>query len=217
MYPHQIRLRGPWEAVVGGRSPIRIQLPAEWDQLTLLPGNEEVNLMRHFGRPRLFDEDEKVFLICRYPGTVAAELNGHILRIANRFQHSTEWTVTEQLKPRNVLTVALKVANLDRPPEVTLEIRGPVYLQDVTFGHNNISGKVMGQFRQNLELHLLRNGRLETTISGQANQEFAFQLTQEVDADSDDWNNHTWSVELVEAANCWFKVEVPSQAKSQSG
>src|SRR5262245_45433612 len=72
MYPHRIRLRGPWEheplaRAAGDDRPLPppgpLRLPARWADGPLADFAGRVRLRRPFGYPGRLDDHERVFLV----------------------------------------------------------------------------------------------------------------------------------------------------------
>src|SRR5438552_1503551 len=125
MYPHRIRLRGPWECeplarIVRppeGRSeartdslppPRRMTLPGRWHEGGLTDFVGRVRFRRRFGSPRQLDPHERLWLT--FAGAEASAevwLNGHFL---GRHQGSEafEFEVTSLLQARNELIVEVE-------------------------------------------------------------------------------------------------------------
>jgi hypothetical protein len=161
MYPHRIRLRGPWEYETAGAAPARGKLPLPGPlagtPLASHPG--PVRLSRRFGYPGRIDPDERVWLLIEglsVPATV--ELNGADLGQAG----SDGFDVTARLLPRNEVAVTLTVEPGQAPPweEVCLEVRRTAYLRDVRVWVENdqtvhASGVVVGCAAGPVELYVV--------------------------------------------------------------
>lgn len=125
MYPHRIRLRGPWECqplarfVIGadGRNetvttnlpaPLRMIMPCRWSEGGLNAFSGRVRFRRHFGYPGRIDEHERVWLT--FAGVDrAAEiwLNGQFLGRQEGVR-PFEFEVTKLLGNRNDLRVEVE-------------------------------------------------------------------------------------------------------------
>src|SRR5438477_13088651 len=97
MYPHRIRLRGPWECEplaravsdAQGRSemvvealppPRRMVLPCRWGEGGLADFAGRVRFRRRFGLPRQLDAHERVWLtFAGVDGVAWLSLNGDLL------------------------------------------------------------------------------------------------------------------------------------------
>jgi len=113
MYPHRIRLRGPWEC----------------ESLT-----GKVRHKRHFGRPGRLDEHERVWLtISGSDATAEVWLNGQHLGWSVEETKYFECDVTGRLLHGNDLTVETAAANGNAGArgEVSLEIRCTAFLRAV--------------------------------------------------------------------------------------
>src|SRR5947209_15615285 len=123
MYPHRIRLRGPWQCTRAGEKPQRAAVPyqrADGDAGPIL-------LMRKFGYPGRIDEHERVWItLDLVVGTAAITLNGHLLGQAQ--DGPFEADVTSLLAPHNQLEIGLQGSQLGN---VAMEIRATAFLQDV--------------------------------------------------------------------------------------
>ncbi len=69
MYPHRIRLRGPWDCEPLARTdggpvppPFRVVMPCRWTDTSLGPFSGTVRCRRRFGLPRQIDAHERVWL-----------------------------------------------------------------------------------------------------------------------------------------------------------
>ena len=104
MYPHFIRLRGPWEVAQGSAPPVVVKMPACWDHVPLADLHGPVRFLRKFGAPRQLDDGEFVWIVFRdFPTVVTAELNGVTLGAAQT--DAFEFPVT--LHPRNRLELTI--------------------------------------------------------------------------------------------------------------
>jgi hypothetical protein len=151
MYPHRIRLRGPWRCEPSG-----------------VPGR--VRFHRSFGYPGRIDAYERVWLTFAGTGSTAeVRLNHHLL---GPIATAGEWEVTPLLRPRNELVVEIEgVAKVGGVPgEVALEIRCTAFLRSVRrFAilkgdrvELRISGQVVGAADRPLEVYLL----LDRSVAG---------------------------------------------------
>jgi len=99
---HTIRLRGFWEVVEAG---------------------EHATHSRHFGKPRLPDETERIWLVCStLPAATQVHLNGDLIA-TNQVPGPFQADITIRLLGRN--TVSFTVPRGEYPGEVALEIRRP--------------------------------------------------------------------------------------------
>lgn len=177
VYPHRIRLRGPWEQADGSRG--RITMPCRGGDL----GNDTgpVRLARRFGLPRKLDPHERVWLTLHGVHDLAGLwLNHHSLAC----EHGTaEFEITALLETRNELRLEMA-----RPPgeillweEIALEIRCTAYLQDIHLAVEpsaegpvlHACGSVVGSAEQPLEVYVLHQNRTVAYQPVEAGQRFA--------------------------------------------
>jgi hypothetical protein len=217
MYPHRIRLRGPWEAsyVVNGEwISQRVNLPSTWEQLQAATG--PVTLTRSFGRPRVIDADESVWLA--WDDLAAAcdiYVNEEWLHSLAGSERGGVRQFAYALQDRNTLKVQFAQAGAANRPlgEFALEIRGPVYLEEVrlesTAKGRVVTGWVSGVQRRKLDLYLLANGRtVSHVITHAAPAGVAFRLPcPEADGSSRNQDFPPIRVELVEGATCWWRAD----------
>ncbi|HEV3255599.1 MAG TPA: hypothetical protein VG013_01840 [Gemmataceae bacterium] len=133
MYPHRIRLRGPWDyeplaRTVTSDEPLplkgRVTMPAREDEGGLANFAGRVRFRRRFGWPARIDVHERVWLTFAGVEAVAdVWLNGQSL---GRHEGSgpCEFDVTALLQIRNELTVEVEAASgSGLSGEVALEVR----------------------------------------------------------------------------------------------
>ncbi|HEX4592047.1 MAG TPA: hypothetical protein VH120_19085, partial [Gemmataceae bacterium] len=152
MYPHRIRLRGPWEA-----EPLdppgetrRVTMPASLAECGL-GDYRRVRFRRRFGRPRQIDAHERVWLVGEgIVGRGSVKLNG--FNIGEIGPGTFEFLVPEELAERNELTIELTADSPDDGlrGDVALEIRCSAYLRAVRScagdgGRLRIGGDVAGE------------------------------------------------------------------------
>src|SRR5262245_52618911 len=135
MYPHRIRLRGPWEYEPwpprgDGPLPRRMTMPRRWKDGGLAGYSGTVWFRRRFGYPGRLDSYERVWLtFAGIEGTADISLNGHAL---GRFTETPfELEVTSLLGKRNELVILVSCDN-DAGGlwgEVALDIRCSAYLR----------------------------------------------------------------------------------------
>src|SRR5438105_11522847 len=123
MYPHRIRLRGPWQCEPLARAvrqadgrldmvtealppPWRIIMPCRWGEAGLADFAGRVRFRRRFGMPRHLDAHEAVWLT--FTGVDAAanvNLNGRFLGRQEQAKQPFEFDITVLLQERNELVV----------------------------------------------------------------------------------------------------------------
>jgi hypothetical protein len=151
MYPHRIRLRGPWEYEPLARSitlpdgtrryssedlpaPGRINMPARWREAGLAGFAGKVRLRRRFGLPRRLDANERVWLTFAGADSVMSIcLNGQFLGEHSQASGPFEFPITELLRDRNELVAEIESRDDSGSlwGEVALEIRCLAFLRDV--------------------------------------------------------------------------------------
>ena len=160
MYPHRIRLRGPWEyESISTETPAsgRIDLPWAADR-TRFAG--PVRYRRRFGLPRQIDPHERVWLIIQgLVSEASVSLNGHPL------ESGTQFEVTSDLRERNELQVEIERDDQTAVlwDEIALEIRCTTFLRNVQISVRfeagspflEATGVVVGDSREALELYLI--------------------------------------------------------------
>ncbi len=187
MYPHRIRLRGPWNA--DGK---KVQMPGPW------PDPGPVRIARAFGYPGRIDDFERVWLVAENlhrPASVV--LNGNILGDAD------EWNVTSLLRPRNLLEIEMPTAPTAGPlwEEVVLEVRCSAYLKNVRVMGTQLLGEILGECSGPLEVYAMIDGRhagyqMFPGVDGV--QAFAVELAE---------TGRSLRVDLVNISSVWFRVE----------
>jgi beta-galactosidase/beta-glucuronidase len=125
MYPHRIRLRGPWECeplarfVIGmdGRKeeittdlppPRHMTMPCRWSEGGLSDFSGRVRFRRHFGYPGRIDDNERVWLtFAGVENKAEIWLNGQFLGRQEGARPS-DFEVTKLLGIRNELRVEVE-------------------------------------------------------------------------------------------------------------
>jgi hypothetical protein len=171
IYPHRIRLRGPWECeplASPGGGPLpgrrRMTMPGRWGELGLPSFAGTVRFIRKFGYPGRIDEDERVWLTCEgFDGTAAIVLNEQ--SVAKDHVGPFAFDVHALLKQHNRLEITI-TADSDRGGlwgEVALEVRCTAYLHELQTrrledGAVEVTGVVAGTYNRTLELYGLADG-----------------------------------------------------------
>jgi hypothetical protein len=227
MYPHRIRLRGPWTAeplfayTLDGRrttehlpTPFRMTMPGRVPNF-----RGGVRFVRPFGYPGRIDQNERVWLTFdAIAGHATVTLNGHALGTTTG---QAEFEVTPLLAPRNQLVVEVDdPESPGLPGEVALEIRATAFLRGVTFetagGQLTARGLVVGEAPRPLELYLFGGGHFlayAQTPASATGQPFT--LTGGVESASPILTR----VELVDTATIWYVVQqtLAAQTKPSAG
>jgi hypothetical protein len=201
MYPHRIRLRGPWQCATEGGTPRRTTVPCNLPALGL--ANVPVVLIRTFGYPGRIDEQERVWLtLGELRGTAQLTLNTHFL--AEIYDSSWAGDVTTLLGPRNQLQIATCGACVG---EVALEVRACAFLAGVEVqrsGDNlHVTGTVAGMCATPLELYVRVDGKHVFYRVIHAGESFAVAFAEV---------GNSVRVELVNVATIWHVVDTPVHA-----
>lgn len=196
MYPHRIRLRGPWETTSTGTTPRRVVLPARWAELGVAVG--EMSLSRRFGYPGRIDAHERVWLIgegLSAPATVFL----HGVEIGRATPPRFRFDVTRSLRERNLVDIRLTPIG-DRPwDDVALEIRASAYLADVVRVGSAIHGRVAGEADSRLDVYALTNNRPASHANVAAGESFTLPIASD---------ESPTRVELVHVSTVWDVVEL---------
>jgi hypothetical protein len=183
MYPHRIRLRGPWDCeplaraipLADGRiemvehdlpPPCRLTMPCRWNEGGLPDFAGRVRFRRRFGTPRQLDLQERVWLTFAGVEAVAwVSLNGRFLGRNDQPSEPFEFEVTPWLQERNELVVDVEAphGNGGLWGEVALEVRCQAYLRAIRSWPEfaaatlrlRVQGEAMGTSDRPLELYVL--------------------------------------------------------------
>jgi hypothetical protein len=186
MYPHRIRLRGPWECEpltravkqADGRMemvpealppPCRMTLPCRWAEGGLQGFSGRVRFRRRFGTPRQLDPHELVWLtFAGIDDAAQVALNDRFLGRQEKAAEPFEFEVTRLLRERNELVVDVEgpASSGGLWGEVALEIRCGAFLRGIRaraeLAEGNVrlrvNGEVVGTSDRPLELYLLLEG-----------------------------------------------------------
>ena len=180
MYPHRIRLRGPWECEPLQRRgsdseqilppPRRMTMPCRWSEGGLAHFTGRVRFRRSFGYPGRIDAHERVWLTFEGVADEAEiRLNDSPL---GQIIGPAEFDVTRLLRPRNEMVLEVE-GTAERGGlwgEVALEVRCSAFLRDlrrsaILTGDRVtlcVSGQVVGEADQPLEIYVL----LERSVVG---------------------------------------------------
>jgi beta-galactosidase/beta-glucuronidase len=142
MYPHHIRLRGPWECeplarfavAADGRketttvnlpAPRKMTMPCRWSEGGLKDFTGRVRFRRHFGYPGRIDDNERVWLtFAGVEGIAEIWVNTEFLGRREAAQRPFEFDITRLLRDRNELHVEVEGPETGGlSGEVALEIR----------------------------------------------------------------------------------------------
>jgi hypothetical protein len=198
MYPHRIRLAGPWEC---GQE--RVILPRHWSNLAV-----PVRLRRRFGYPGRIDDYERVWLtFASVAGRALVCLNGTAL---GSIEGPAEFEVTRLLGERNALEVefAARGGDAGLTGEVALEVRRTAFLRNLRVSVADglhVRGEVAGQADEPLELYVICDRRTAAYAAVEAGKPF------QVSAGLVGLENSTQPteirVDLVQGAEVWYREE----------
>jgi hypothetical protein len=203
MYPHRIRLRGPWDCEPLGR----VTMPCRWEHAG------RVRCRRRFGYPGRIDEYERVWLtFAGAGGCVAVWLNGEELQTPEDASWPFEFDVTRLLLARNELVVEVEVPEGGRLwDDVVLEVRCTAFLRAVRVWISeegrpelHAAGEVVGTAERPLDLYVIRERSTVAYTTVDATPEGRpFHLVAEGVCDAEG----PVRVELVNGATVWYAWE----------
>jgi len=216
MYPHRIRLRGPWEYEPwpmrgDGHSPRRMTMPRRWKDGGLAGYSGTVWFRRRFGYPGRLDSYERVWLtFAGIEGTAEISLNGQAL---GRFTETPiELDVTALLGKRNELVVLVS-SESDAGGlwgDVALDIRCSAYLRGTRAWRErdrlHVEGEVVGTSDRPLEVYVLADRH---SIGYAAIEPDPAGKPYHIAAEMPDPPPNNVRVDLVNLAEIWYAVEVP--------
>ncbi len=224
MYPHRIRLRGPWcYAPLAGSLPTGVmRLPCRWRDGGLDEFSGKVRFTRHFGSPRRLDPYERVWLtVAGVSGSCEIDLNDKFVGHRQGIDHPVEFPITDLIRPRNTLTITVEAdSNGGIWGEVALEIRAAAWLSDVTVeawsegenGFLRLRAAVRGEAERPLDLYAIlgRSTALQAAVSaGQS-----FELVSEP-LPPERWREErAVCVELMNGASAWCTLELPIEFRA---
>jgi hypothetical protein len=217
MYPHRLRLRGPWDCEPLERRPPgplppprRVTLPGRWTAFGLADFAGRVLFRRRFGCPSNVDADERVWLTgAGVADRAAVTLNG-VLLDASVGPSAFEIEVTPLLRTRNELLLEVE-GGPDGGPwgEVALEVRRIAYLRAIAVETRplpdgvelTVTGMVVGTSDRSLELYVVA-GRGTVAYAGTTPTPAGtpFRLTATIAAEA----GPTIQVDLVGGAEVWY-------------
>jgi hypothetical protein len=220
MYPHRIRLRGPWECEPTGQPPGRLVMPCTLDEAGLAGVSGMVRFRRRFGYPGRIDAHERVWLVLEGMPGPARLLVNDIDPGAVESPGTHEFDVTALLQPRNELVIDLDVA-AGLWHEATLEVRCLAYLRGVraavASGVLRVTGEVVGPPVGPLELYLVADRSPEgyrTITPAPDGQRFELTAAAVTAAGA---AVRVAKIELVKGASVWYTMEVDLIAQAAQG
>jgi hypothetical protein len=216
MYPHRIRLRGPWdcEPLAAAAAPRRVTMPCRWGEAGLVDFGGRVRCRRRFGYPGRIDPHERIWLTLEGAADrVELWLNGTALG-RHSGERPLEFEVTALLGSRNELVVDVE-GPADRGGlwgEVALEVRCRAYLRGVRAWlagatELRVAGEVVGDADGPLELYLIYERRTVAYAPAAADPAgVPFHLAGEVPAVVAGQAGPV-KVDLVNGATVWYTWE----------
>jgi hypothetical protein len=223
MYPHRIRLRGPWECEPLARTgpnamaPLppacRMVMPCRWHEGGLTNFTGRVRFRRRFGYPGRIDTYERVWLtFAGAEDSAEIWLNGRHLGRYDKTGEPFAVEVTALLERRNEWTVEVEGTSGRGGlwGEVALEVRCTAYLHSVrvwleetsTGQELHVTGKVVGTAERPLDLYMLGERSTlayDTVVALPEGQPFHLRSGPVAPG--------TVRIELVHAATVWYVVE----------
>ena len=215
MYPHRIRLRGPWECEpIGIDAPAarRVTMPARWAETGLAGYRGLARFIRNFGYPGKADPElEHIWLTCDgCSGCREVRLNGTLLVQSPGETFAVD--ATSFMSARNQLEVVIQGDTDDAGlwGEVALEMRKDAYLAEVTVQRYStslvVNGKVVGMAPSPLELYTLVDRHhvdYRTIQPTEQGTPFHIELTDISPG------TKTVRIELIHISAIWYVVELP--------
>ena len=225
MYPHRIRLRGPWEVEASDGSARSVKFPILWSDLLgerrglsppetydrafpegMNPSARQDIARRSFGAPSRLDAHERVWLIGEgVAGPVEASLNDRPLGVFESATFGVDVTGTLGTRNRLELRLGPTTREVAVPIDVALEIRASAWLESLRLVREDgtwLEGRVVGESAEPLEIHVVADrhgvGDLTTTAS-LAGTPFRLRLDRDVDS---------VRVELIHVASIWWATDV---------
>jgi hypothetical protein len=224
MYPHRIRLRGPWEywpltAAKAGAplpAPGHMTMPCRWREGGLGDFAGTVRFVRRFGLPRQIDSHERLWLtFAGIADRAGIWVNGRLLGHQEGAAESFEIEVTDLLEARNELTLEVTASGGHGGlwGEVALEVRASAYLRGLRLwatrsedaAQLHVAGQVAGVADRPLDLYALLHGSTVAYTTVTAGQPFLL--------DSEPLAGDRWQrpgpaevrVELVNGGVVWYR------------
>jgi hypothetical protein len=240
MYPHRIRLRGPWEyelVAESSRLPEslpargRMTMPCRWGQGGLPGYAGRVCFRRSFSWPGRLEVYERLWLT--FAGIHAAAevwLNGQALGRQDQ-PGPFEFEVTSIIRLRNEMVVEVEAPDDSGGlwGEIALEVRCTAFLRHLRAwvssagegAHIHVAGELIGTADRPLELYVLHNRStilyavLETEPSGSRTIDLRSDELHHEQLNRDPNGQSKTStyvqVELVNGGVVWFSQEEPLQ------
>jgi hypothetical protein len=212
MYPHRIRLRGPWTLKTETGHVLSLNV-RDGSNTELDPTPSAIQLSRRFSWLQPLQAQERLWLVLEHSAVAKATLNDSALELAAIADGHQECEVTSLTQRSNLL--ALHVAPHQAPeafPQVALEVRCRTFLRqpawrlDESRRRFEITGLLVGVNDTPLELYA-RLGELNVLYAlVHANEpSLPFRYESEIAAAAVDQEARV-QIDLVSAGVLWHRV-----------
>jgi hypothetical protein len=160
MYPHRIRLRGPWTLKTGTGQILSVNI-GETSTAELDPTTGAVQLYRRFSWLQPLQPHERLWFVLERSAVTGATLNDRTLELAAVAEGHQECEITLLVKRSNQLSLDVAAGQRRLPfPQVALEVRCRTFLRqpawhiDATNCRLAIAGQLVGANETPLELYV---------------------------------------------------------------
>jgi hypothetical protein len=211
MYPHRIRLRGPWTLKAGPCETFSVSL-GETSTPELDSTTGAIQLYRRFSWPQQLQPHERLWLVLERSCVSGGALNDRALVLTAVAHDHQECDVTSLTRRSNQLTLDISAGRSHQAfPNVALEVRCLTFLRQTTWriDQNNrrleISGQLVGVHETPLELYV-RVGEVNVFYTpAHANERCSmFQYQSEIPAASNEQT--AIQIDLVSGGVIWHRV-----------
>jgi hypothetical protein len=206
MYPHRIRLVGPWECETLNR---KVTMPCRFRDCGL-DDRGTAGFTRRFGYPGRIDDYERVWLtFAGVTGRADIHLNDSDL---GSITDAHEFEITSLLQERNLLQVDITGSGGDPGlhGEVALEVRRTAFLRNVRVSMTDaleVSGEVVGNAEGPLEIYVVLDRMNVAYAVVEAGKQFHLTCPA-VDVEDTTHPTHIVRVDLVQGASIWHREEI---------
>jgi len=162
MYPHRIRLRGPWtlKTAAGTIVPVKIDDGSNAARLDPTAVPSPVQLCRRFSWLARLQAHERLWLVLERSAVTSCALNGMALGLTTVAERHQECEVTSLAQRSNALALDLPAGQWQLGyPEVALEVRCRTFLRNAAWSIDTIdrrleiTGLLVGANETPLELY----------------------------------------------------------------
>jgi hypothetical protein len=158
MYPHRIRLRGPWTLKTAAGAIASVNVNPE---STLDPTLSAIKLCRRFSWLQQLQAHERLWLVLERSAVTGGMLNNKALELAAVAEGHQECEVTSLTRRSNQLWLEIAPGESQRAfPQVALEVRCRTFLRQLTWQIDTanrkleIAGLLVGLNETPLELYV---------------------------------------------------------------